>query len=93
MAQLVDNNPAVMAAYEEFKRFTSDAVMRDLEWRRRRFIEDQRLYVSAARTEGKAEGKVERDIEIARNMKAAGSDFNFIAQMTGLSLAEIKRLD
>ena len=89
MAQLVDNNPAVMAAYEEFKRFTSDAVMRDLEWRRRRFIEDQRLYVSAARTEGKAE----RDIEIARNMKAEGFDTVIIAKMTGLSSSEIERLD
>ena len=89
MSQLVENNPAVLAAYEEFQRFTSDAEMQELERRRRRFIEDHRVYAAAA----KAEGKAERDIEIARNMKQAGSDFDFIAQITGLSRAEIERLD
>ena len=101
MSQLVENNPAVLAAYREFQRFTSDAEMQELERRRRRFLEDHRVYTAAAKAEGiaigeakgKAEGKAERDIEIARNMKQAGSDFDFIAQITGLSRAEIERLD
>jgi len=97
MAKLVKINPAVMAAYGEFKRFTSDSKMQDLAYRRRRFIEDQRIYTQFAKEEGlalgKAEGKAERDIEIARNMKMAGTDFGFIAQITGLSPAEIERLD
>jgi len=59
MSQLVENNQAVMTAYEELRRFSSDAKMRDLERRRRRFLEDQRIYVDAARDEGKAEGKAE----------------------------------
>ena len=109
MAQLVNNNPTVLTAYEEFQRFTADAEMRDLERRRRRFLEDQRLYIDAAkdegiaigkaegkaegRAEGKAEGRVEEKFEIAKNLKQAGSDFAFIAQMTGLSRSEIERLN
>jgi predicted transposase/invertase (TIGR01784 family) len=96
MNQLVENNPAVLTAYEELRRFSSNEEMRDLERRRRRFIEDQRIYAGAAKAEGKAEGIAEgiakRDIEIARNMKLEGSDFDYIARITGLPLTEIERL-
>ena len=78
-----------MTAYEELRRFSSNEEMRDLERRRRRFLEDQRIYEAAARDEGIAEGIA----KTARNMKQAGSDFDFIAKMTGLSLVEIERLD
>ena len=42
--------------------------------------------------EGKAEGKTEEKIEIARNMKNEGFDASTISRMTGLSSAEVKRL-
>ena len=97
MPQLVENNPAVMTAYEELRRFSSNEEMRDLERRRRRFLEDQRIYEAAARDEGIAEGEArgiaKRDIEIARNLKRLGSNTDFIAQATGLARAEVERLD
>ena len=97
MSQLVENNQVVMTAYREFQRFTADAEMRDLERRRRRFVEDQRIYVDAARSEGKAEGIAEGiagGITLtAKNMKQAGADFDFIAKVTGLSSTEIEHLD
>ena len=79
----------MMTAYDELRRFSSNEEMRDLERRRRRFLEDQRIYVGAARDEGKAE----HGFEIARNMKRFGSNADFIAQATGLSRAEIEQLD
>ena len=85
MAQLVENNSTVMTAYDELQRFSSNEEMRDLERRRRRFLEDQRIYVGAAR-EAKAS-------EIARNMKREGFETAIVARMTGLSRAEIERLD
>ena len=85
MAQLVENNPAIMTAYEEFQRFSLDDEMRDLERRRRRFLEDQQIYTNAAVKEGR--------IEIARNMKNDGFDTAVIVKMTGLSSWEIERLD
>ena len=63
LVEIVENNPAVMTAYEELRRFSSNEEMRDLERRRRRFLEDQRIYEAAARDEGKA--------DIARNLKTA----------------------
>ena len=50
---------------------------------RRRFLEDQRIYVSAVRDE--------KASEIARNMKRLGSDADFIAQATGLFRVEISK--
>ena len=41
---------------------------------------------------GKAEGKAERDIEIAKAMSAKGCHLDLISQVTGLSLAEIERI-
>ena len=93
MTQLVEKSPAVLAAYEEFKRFTLNEEMQDMERRRRRFLEDQRLYAGAARSEGKAEGKAERNFEIARNMRRKGFGVESIAELTGLSPQEIERLE
>ena len=92
MTQLIENNPAVQAAYEELQRFSSNAEMREFERRRRRFQEDTRIYVGAARAEGKAEGKAERDHEIVHNMKRKGYGIEAIAELTGLSHVEIERL-
>ena len=96
MSQLAENSPAVMAAYREFKRFTMDDDMQDLERRRRRYVEDWHIGMNAAKedgyVEGKAEGMAEGMAEIARNMRQKGYDAKTIAELTGLSLAEIKRL-
>ena len=67
--------------------------MRDMERRRRRFLEDQRIYAGAARSEGIAQGKAEGRFEVAQNMKRETSDFDFIARVTGLSRAEIEHLE
>jgi len=42
--------------------------------------------------EGRAEGETKKSIEIARNMKKKGFDTATIAEMTGLSMEEIQRL-
>ena len=78
-----------MAAYEEFQRFSSDAKMRDLEHRRRQFLDEQRLYASAHKKEGRVEGIT----EVARNMKLDGADLDTIVKYTGLSLQEIEGLN
>ncbi|NDB83366.1 MAG: transposase, partial [Alphaproteobacteria bacterium] len=41
---------------------------------------------------GKAEGKAERDIEIAKAMLLDGDAVEKIAQITGLSILEIEKL-
>jgi predicted transposase/invertase (TIGR01784 family) len=42
--------------------------------------------------EGEAKGRTERNIEVARNMKAKGLPPALIAELTGLPVSEIERL-
>ena len=38
------------------------------------------------------EGKAERSVEIARQMKAKGMDVNLISEITGLTIDEIEKI-
>ena len=89
MSRLVENSPAVMAAYGELRRFSESAEMRELERRRRRYREDWQIGMTASKAEGRAEEK----LKIALAMKRKGYDAATIADLTGLSLAEIERLN
>ena len=88
MLQLVENNTLIGQAYQEFQRFTSDDEMREKVRQRQRFLEDYQIGIDAAKDEGKSE----RDIVIASNMKKDGVDPSVIAKYTGLSSDEINRL-
>ena len=52
-------------------------------------LEDMRL---TGRNEGIIEGKIERNIEIAKNMLQDTDDYGLIAKYTGLSIEEIEGL-
>jgi len=86
MSAILQDCPPVQSAYEEFKRFSADPVMREKVRARERFLIDQRLDRAEARAEGKAESKA----ETARAMKQEGFDSVLIAKITGLSLSEIE---
>ena len=49
--------------------------------------------ITEGEEKGRAEGKIEEKIDIARNMKTDGVDPKVIAKYTGLSPEEIERLD
>lgn len=53
---------------------------------------DEKAYISYAREEGKAEGKIETRLEIAQNMKSEGVSSELIVRATGLSEGEIAKL-
>ena len=57
--------PEVQAAYDEYQRFASDPVMRKKIESRERFLTDRYL----DRTDALAEGRAERNSEVAQNMK------------------------
>ena len=88
MSTMLQDVPEVQAAYEAYKRFTADPVMREKIKAQERFEIDKRL----DRGEARKEGREERNIEVAQNMKCEGFDLPIIAKMTGLSLSEIERL-
>ena len=88
MSQLVENDPLVMSAVSELRHFASDPNMQELERRRKLW----RLEYHSGLEAAKEEGKSERDVAIARNMKSEGFDIGVISKMTGLSSDEIERL-
>ena len=93
MSAILQDVPEVHAAYDEFKRFTADPVMREKIKARERYWTDKRLDRAEAKEEGREEGETKKAAEVARNMKQEGLDSAFIAKMTGLPLSEIERLD
>ena len=85
MSTMLQDSPPVLAAYEEYKRFSADPAMREIVRERERFLNDQYLDRVYAR-KGKA-------IEVASNLKNMGLSLSDIAKATGLSLSEVERLD
>ena len=55
-------------------------------------VEGRAQGLDQGRAEGRAEGRVEGRVEVAKNMLAAGMDDNVIAQMTGLTIAQLQAL-
>jgi len=95
--------PAILKKEKVFKKafhITELAAMPEKE--RNRYEHDLHEYWSYLSTldkaaadgeaRGEAKGKTERSVEIALKMKKKGLDAALIAEMTGLSLVEIKRL-
>jgi predicted transposase/invertase (TIGR01784 family) len=89
MSTILQDAPEVQAAYGEYKRFVADPVMREKIKARERYWTDRNL----DRAESKEEGREEKGLEVARNLKREGLDSAFIARTTGLSLSEVERLD
>ena len=85
MRAMLQDCPPVLAAYEEFKQFSSDPEMRERVRVRERFLNDWRLKIGGARREER--------ITIAQNFKRLGVHVATIAEATGLSVAEIERLN
>lgn len=59
LAKLVDNDPLIMEAYRELRRFSSNPEMRIKEQQRQWFLTDYHVTINTARAEGLAEGLAE----------------------------------
>ena len=93
MSAMLQDCPPVQAAYEEFKRFSSDPAMQEKVKARQRFLDEQQLLLGGAYYEGEAKGRAAEKIETAQNLKRLGAPLDMIAEATGLLLSEIERLD
>jgi predicted transposase/invertase (TIGR01784 family) len=96
MSAILKDVPEVQAAYNEYRKFSSDPVMRERIEARERYLNAQYLdradALAEGRTEGRTEGRAEEKIAVAQNLKRFGIPITTIAEATGLSLSEIKRL-
>ena len=57
-----------------------------------KYYRDLKNVVDTSFDEGKVEGKAERNIEIARQMRAKGMEVTLIAEITGLAIDEIEEI-
>ena len=89
MTALLQDHPPVLEAYRQYQRFNQDERLRAIDDAHQRYLLD----IASDREETREEGIAQKAAEVARNLKLAGLDFDFIAQMTGLSLAEVERLN
>ena len=103
MRKLIGSDNVIERAYEELNQFnwTEDELL-TYEQETKRIMDNQaaedykinqiKQQIIEAEEKGKAEGKVERDIEIAKNLLSQNIDINTISTATGLSIAEIEKL-
>jgi predicted transposase/invertase (TIGR01784 family) len=89
MCAMLQDVPEVLTAYEEYKKFCADPMMREKVRERERFLNAKRLDRAEAEERGETKGK----ITIAQNMKREGLDSALIARMTGLPVSEVERLN
>jgi predicted transposase/invertase (TIGR01784 family) len=93
MSAILQDVPEVHAAYGEYRRFKSDPVMREKAMARERFLTDMYLDRADAFAEGEAIGEARKARETASNMVQKGYAIAEIADLTGLSVSEIERLN
>jgi predicted transposase/invertase (TIGR01784 family) len=103
LRKLIGSDNVIERAYEELNQFnwTEDELL-TYEQETKRIMDNQaaedykinqiKQQIVKAEEKGKAEGKVERDIEIAKNLLSQNIDINTISTATGLSVKEIIKL-
>jgi predicted transposase/invertase (TIGR01784 family) len=96
MSTLLQDQPVVRQAYGQYKQFNQDARMRALDEAHQRFLHDHATDIEESHEKGIVigvdRGMAKKADEVARNMKNKGFGIDVIAEMTGLSSAEIERL-
>ena len=97
---LIQNDPIINKAHNEYVKFTQDNKMRDLYESRVKYQRDKNSLIYEAELKGKQEGKQEGlvegefkgKLEDARVMKEDGVSNEKISKYTGLSIEEISKL-
>ena len=97
MTTLLQDQPIVQQAYGKYQQFNRDERLRALDEAHQLFLHDQATDLEESHEKGivigMGRGKLEEKVDIARNMIRKGYPVDDIAEMTGLSSAEIERLD
>ena len=92
LKEVLDMDMAIRKANEKMAFLSSDKESLMLYQMREMALSDFTSGMNYAREEGIKEGKIERDIEIAKNALMEGSSINFIAKITGLAIDKIKEI-
>jgi len=86
------NIPAITKAYKQLENMSLDSGIRARYDAKRKFEHDYVTGLDTAKDEGREEGRKEEKINVVKNLFLAGVSIDIIQTATGLSLAEIHRI-
>ena len=87
-----ERNKVIKEAKKEVEYLTGDEEVKRLAELREKWEMDRNSEIGQAQKEGKAEGILERNIEIAKNMLSKKFEEEDIVAITGLSKEEVEKL-
>ena len=94
--KIMEENKSIERAKDVLDRISQDEQEREMAYRRERAIRDQNASIASGynkgKTEGRIEGKKEKQIEIAKNLLKEGIDMDIIIRATNLEKEEIEKL-
>ncbi|MBS4763546.1 MAG: Rpn family recombination-promoting nuclease/putative transposase [Brachyspira sp.] len=100
MSDIVKEKPIMEEAHKRYNNFIRSRLMMSEYEKKEIYQYDKQIMLKDERREGikegikkgKLEGIKERNYSIAKNLKKAGSDIEFISEITGLTIEEINKL-
>jgi predicted transposase/invertase (TIGR01784 family) len=92
LKMLAKKNPMIEKAVGILEVLSGDEKIRMEAFYREREIRDEISRITSARNEGKAEGRNEKGIEIAKKLLTTNLSVGQISEATGLSIKEIQKL-
>ena len=96
VVQIMKENKDINKAIDELEQVSGNEKLRRIAELKEKYIRDEQASIEYAQNEGyrqgEAKGKVERNIEIAKNMLKENINIELISKVTGLSLEEIENL-
>ena len=100
MSEIVKEKPIMEEAHKRYNNFIRSRLMMSEYEKKEIYQYDKQIMLKDERREGikegikkgKLEGIKERNYSIAKNLKKAGSDIEFISEITGLTIEEINKL-
>ncbi|AHC16511.1 Rpn family recombination-promoting nuclease/putative transposase [Salinispira pacifica] len=90
---LLKDNPAIEKAHHVYEDFTSDEQLMDMAEAHEKWVKDVNTRLKTARQQGLEQGLEQAKIEDAKKMLQKGYPIVDIAEITGLSEEQIKKLE
>ena len=88
MSEIVKEKPIMEEAHKRYNNFIRSRLMMSEYEKKEIYQDDKQIMLKDERREGIKE----RNYSIAKNLKKAGSDIEFISEITGLTIEEINKL-
>lgn len=91
MRTILEHNPALQKAHEQYEKFTCDDRYLEAYEARLKAERDEKYHLRIAREEGESRGELTARLETARNMIKEGFEIPVITRITGLTEEDLRQ--